>query len=173
MKLSGFAILLSLFLTVSSQAQPAWREFSPRDLSFKIELPPQLKHRHAEEPFGLHELFNGLSSETYDFSPPVSGTSAAVVVAKMSKPLRNSQFDKIADSGMLIIGGDDKTFSSMRSIPVNGKHAREYFYEKGSVRGRVVMVNAGRKIFFLQYHTEDGELPKFVTRLFSSFRVLK
>src|SRR5262245_15869681 len=82
------------------------------------------------------------------------------------------QFDKEADSVMLVVGGDDKKFSKTTSVTVNGLHGREYFYEKGDIRGRVLIVNAGSRIFFVQYHTEAGILPDFVAKIFRSFRVL-
>jgi len=71
---------------------------------------------------------------------------------------------------MLVVGGDDKEFLKQESVTVNGMHGREYIYKKGSIRGRVLLVNSSKRRFFLQYHTEEGALPEFVARIFDSFR---
>jgi hypothetical protein len=71
---------------------------------------------------------------------------------------------------MLVIGGDDKESLTHKSVSVNGMPGREYFYSKGDIRGRVLIVNGGRRIFLLQYHTEAGSLPDFVKTVFNSFR---
>ena len=167
----AFGILV-LLVSVEIDAQSRWLTFSPPDRSFSIKLPRKPAHVHGRLNYETQGLFEGnFGADTYDFSPNDSGTVAVVSVFHLTTAKSLRQFNKESDSVMLVIGGDDKEFDKQTSVIINGLHAREYFYRKGDIRGRVLIVNAGKRIYFLQYHCESGALPDFVDRIFRSFRI--
>jgi hypothetical protein len=90
-------------------------------------------------------------------------------VYQLRRAKNQRQFIKECYDIILFIGGDDKESLTHKSVSVNGMPGREYFYSKGDIRGRVLIVNGGKRIFFLQYHTEAGSLPDFVKMVFNTF----
>lgn len=168
-----FLAVLSLLLAISPQVsgQAKWRFYAPPDKSFSVELPRMPKHTRQDLNYEKTGLFEGNThGDVYDFSPNDSGTIGVIGVYYVPQEKSDKQFDAESDGLMLVVGGDDKEFLKQESVTVNGMHGREYIYKKGSIRGRVLIVNSGKRRFLLQYHTEEGALPEFVARIFDSFR---
>jgi hypothetical protein len=167
-------VVLAVLSIIPAQtnAQTRWLHYSPPDKSFTVELPRKPKYKRQKLDYEREGLFEGNSHvDWYDFSPNESGTVGVVAVYYVPQEKSQRQFDEESDSIMLVVGGDDKKFVKQESVTVNGLKGRDYIYSKGSVRGRVLIVNAGKRIFFLQYHTEAGVLPTFVAKIFDSFRI--
>ena len=164
--------ILGLLLSIEVYAQTRLVTFSPPDRSFRIKIPSKPSHVHSSLDYERQGLFEGnFAADTYDFSPNDSGTVGVITVFHLARAKSRRQFNKESDSIMLVVGGDDKEFLKRTSIRTSGLHGREYLYSKGDIRGRVLIVNAGKKIFFLQYHTESGALPDFVDTIFRSFKI--
>jgi hypothetical protein len=169
----ALVLLLSAF-SVEAQARTRWVKFSPPDKSFSIVLPRKPIYQHSDLNYDEQGVFDGnMRADDYDFSPNDSGTTSLITVFHLARPKSRQQFDKECDSIMEVIAGDDKQFDKRASLTINGLHAREYLFRKGSIRGRVLIVNARTRIYFLQYHTETGVLPSFVAGIFRSFRVAR
>lgn len=166
-------VLASAAISIEVNAQTRWVTFSPPGKGFSIKVPRKPTYKHRSLNYDEQGLFEGNThADIYDFSPNDSGTIGAISVFHLTRPKSGRQFNKESDSIMEVIGGDDKKFLKRISVTINGLHAREYVYRKGDIRGRVLIVNARKKVFFVQYHTEAGVLPRFVDRIFGSFRVL-
>jgi hypothetical protein len=169
-------VVLAVLSIISAQtnAQARWLHYSPPNKSFTVELPGRPKYKRQKLDYEREGLFEGNSHvDLYDFSPNESGTVGLVAVYYVQKVRSQRQFDEESDSIMLMVGGDDKEFLKQESVTVSGLHGRDYIYRKGSVRGRVLIINAGKRICFLQYHTEAGVLPTFVAKIFDSFRIVR
>ena len=165
-------VLASASLSIDVNAQAEWVAFSPSDNSFNITVPRKPTYQHDSLNYEERGLFEGNThADTYDFSPSDSGTVGVITVFHLDRPKIRRQFDRESDSVMEVVGGDDKKFLKRTSVTVDGLHAREYVYLKGVICGRVRIVNAGKRILFLQYQTEAEMLPRFVDRIFNSFRV--
>lgn len=167
-------VLVSAAIPVAVNAQSRWVTFSPPDRGFRINIPSKPAYRRTSLNYDKQGLFEGnLWADIYDFSPNDSGTIGVITVLHLKGAKSRRQFNKESDTIMEIVGGDDKEFLKRASVMINGRHAREYSYRKGDIRGRVLIVNAGIKVFFLQFHTEAGVLPNYVDRIFRSFRLAK
>ncbi len=159
-----------VFVPAQTDAE-AWVNYSPPDKSFTVRLPRWPHYTTGRLDYEKDGLFKGNThGDGYDFSPNVSGTVAGIFVYHLRRPKSQRQFIKECDDIMLVVGGDDKESLTHKSVSVNGMSGREYFYTKGDIRGRVLVINGRRRIFFLQYHTEADSLPDFVKTVFNSFR---
>src|SRR5688572_20985046 len=165
-------VLMFAAMRVEVNAQTGWVTFSPPDRGFSIKIPSKPTYKRTSLNYPEQGLFDGnLWADIYDFSPNVSGTIGVITVFQLTAAKSRRQFNRESDTIMEIVGGDDKEFLKRASVMINGLHAREYSYRKGDIRGRVLIVNARTRVFFLQFHTEAGVLPNYVDRIFRSFRV--
>jgi hypothetical protein len=164
--------VLLLALPTEVNAQTGLVTFSSPDGSFRINVPRKPTYEHQVLNYENEGIFeSNFRADVYDFSSPDSGVAGVLAIFYLARPRNRRQFTEECDSVMLVVGGDNKEFIKGTSVTVNGLHGREYFYRNGDIRGRVLIVNARTRVFFVQFHTEAGALPRYVERIFRSFRV--
>lgn len=172
-----FSLLYILVSISQVDSQSNWRIFSPPDKSFTVELPRTPKFQRKKVNPRKDALFeNTIMGDAYTFrlrqNDPESVFSISVFY--LSAPVNNQLFNQRAKSLALIIGGDkeDSDFTKKADVRVNGFHGREFIYEKGVISGRALFINAGKRIYFLLYHTDvEGEISsETIVRIFETFK---
>ena len=177
-------LLVPLMLALASAdytaAQSGWRVYTPPDKSFTVELPKPPKFRRKKvKP--KDDLFEGRTQfgDAYILKLRQGDPESffSIGVFHLSTAIGNQQFDERVYLLALIIGGDkeDSDFTKKADVIVNGFHAREFIFQKGNVSGKSLFVNAGKRIYALQYYTEvEGEvLSENVNRLFDTFHLVQ
>lgn len=177
-------LFLSTLIALSSLsfnpalAQSRWRAYSPPDRSFTVELPgaPKFKRGRLSRQDDLMFRRGGFGYTAYTIrsrrgSPE---TIFNIGVLLLTTPIDDREFDENTYTFIGIYGGDkeDSNFKKNAAVRVHGFHGREYIYEVGESVGRALFINAGKRAYFLIYHTESArELSsEAVTRMFSTFR---
>lgn len=188
------AVSIMLFVGISVDAQRSrrsvmsnrinqdkWRVFSPPDGSFTVELPREPRRTNNPDPEGLDEqsfLEWFECTQSVDFYVlklrPTSPANAFIIgVFNVSGCQRRPEmFDEEVRGLVAIIGGDNKRLISDSVVRVNGLSGREVVYETGEKYGRVLIVNAGKRIYVLIYETNiagETSSPE-TTRMFRTFR---
>jgi len=178
--LHAFLLLVFAFC-LGANAQPDWRVYSAPNKSFTVELPwKPIYERHNLNgmPTSIRknrQLFKGSTSiDAYDLRmyTQESSTRTYISVYNLAETLSEQEFDAEAESVMSRLGGKDQQFLRNEYVTVYGLRGREYVYEKGKASGRILMVNANHRVYFLHYHTENekGISRGPVERVFNSFR---
>jgi hypothetical protein len=164
-----------MFVCFYPTAVPAqsWQHFSTPDDSLSVELPakPNVLKKKNES---LDVIFKH-SKSVYSYTVNLGFESEPEIVfsvLRVSKPIRNQDFDRTVNSNMLWIGGDDKYFSRKADVIVNGLHGREFVFKKGEMLGRALFINGGTHIYYLMFQgeTERADSAELVVRIFNSFR---
>ena len=166
------SVVAVCFYQTTVHAQ-SWQHFSTPDDSLSIELPakPNLLKKKYDS---LDVIFKH-SKSAYSYTVNLgSGSDPEILfgVLRLAKAMSNRDFDRTVNSNMLSIGGDDKHFSRMSDVIVNGLHGREFVFEKGDMPGRALFINGGTHIYYLifQSEIERPESSEAVVRIFNSFR---
>ena len=175
--------LVSLTLALVSPnltaAQSGWPVYTPPDKSFKVELPEPAKFRRKKvKP--KDDLFEGKTKvgDTYILKLRQGNPESffSISVFHLFSPVNNRQFDERVYLLALIVGGDkeESDFTKRADVIVDGFHGREFIFQKGNVNGRLLFINAGRRIYALQYYSEvEGEIDsKNAARIFDTFRLM-
>jgi hypothetical protein len=167
--------------TLQNQTQLNWRVYSPPDKSFTVELPQEPRRTNKMDPTSNDEasFFECTKSvDAYEIQlKPQSPEYAFVIgVFNVSGCQRKAEtFNKEVKGLVAVIGGDDKRLIKDKQVKVNGLPGREFIYENGELYGRVLVVNAGKRIYMVTY-TNDASgttTSAETTRMFSSFRPVR
>ncbi len=169
--------------TVQNQTQSTWRVYSPPDKSFTVELPQEPRRTNKIDPTGTDENEKSFfectkSVDAYELqlkpqSPEYSFVIGVFDVSGCQRKLET--FNKEVKGLVAIIGGDDKQLIKDEQLKVHGLPGREFIYQNGDLYGRVLVVNAGKRIYMLTY-TNDASgttTSAETTRMFSSFRPVR
>ena len=167
--------------TLQGQAQGNWRVYSPPDRSFTVELPQEPRHTNKIDPTSTDEasFFECTKSvDAYEIQlKPQSPEYAFVIgVFDVSGCRRKAEtFTKEVKDLIAILGGDNKRLIKNEQVTVNGLPGREFIYENGELYGRVLLINAGKRIYMLTYtnNSSGGTSSAETIRMFSSFRPLR
>jgi hypothetical protein len=161
-----------------NQPQSTWRVYSPPDKRFTVELPRVPRHTDKIDPTSADEasFFECTKSvEAYELQlKPQSPEYAFVIgVFDVSGCQRKAEtFNKEVKDLVAVIGGDNKRLIKDDQVTVNGLPGREFIYQNGNLNGRVLILNAGRRIYMLTYtdDTLSNATSAETTRMFNSFR---
>lgn len=176
------SLLVACVFCRDVDAQPKWFVYSAPDNSFSVELPwkPIYERRNFSNFLpGIRqrmETFKGTQyQEFYNLRmyPDESSTRFYINVYELAKKRSDTEFDDEVDSLMSSLSDKDKHFPKNESVSINGFHGREYIYEKGKASGRVLIINAGNRIYLLRFHTENkkGISRSPVEKVFNTFQL--
>ena len=158
--------------------QPDWRVFSPSDKSFTVELPdtPTLSNTFDPEDPNVEDknLFRcSKSLGVYQLLLSSKADLFSIGFFDVSACRRNqSEFDREAKELTSVLGGDNKDVIKNSKVYVDGLPARELIYMNGGY-GRILMINANKRIFMLAYKTDANTPSKEAERIFRTFRPQK
>ncbi|MCP9496912.1 MAG: hypothetical protein MSG64_21040 [Pyrinomonadaceae bacterium MAG19_C2-C3] len=166
---------------VQNKTQAGWRVYSPPDKSFTVELPGE---PHPTDDYDFMEGGGAAffkctkSADSYqlDLQPESVINSFSIGVFDVSTCKRRPEtFNEEIEAIIPIIGGDDKLILRDSKLRVDGLPAREFIYKKGIVYGRVLIVNAGKRIFLLIYASDIPEATSSpeAARMFKTFHPAK
>lgn len=161
--------------------QSGWRVYSPPNKSFTVELPREPRRTNKLDPTSSDEesFFECTKSvDAYELQlRPKSPEYAFVIgVFDVSACQRKPEtFNEEVEGLVAVIGGDNKRLLSDSKVNVDGLSGREFMYENGDLHGRVLIVNAGKRIYFLTYTTDipGGTSSPEATRMFKTFHPVK
>lgn len=172
------SILLFFLIPANTNAQPKWRPYTSPGKTFTVELPwkpiYQRKQITGMVPNSAGP-FKGIQSVDYynlNMYIDEGSTSFFIFEYEVADKRSDQDFDIEVDSIMSGPGGKDKNYLQNRPVTVNGLHGQEYFYEKGKTSARVLVINAGHRIFLLRFSTEEkkGINRGPVEKVFSTFQ---
>jgi hypothetical protein len=167
--------------TMQNQTQSTWRVYSPPDKSFTVELPQEPRHTNKIDPTStdeasFFECTKSVDAYELQLKPQSSEYAFVIGVFNVSGCQRKAEtFNKEVKGLVAIIGGDNKRLIKNEQVKVNGLPGREFIYQNGDLYGRVLVVNAGKRIYMLTY-TNDASgttTSAETTRMFSSFRPVR
>jgi hypothetical protein len=171
------------YTTTPNQTQSDWRVYSPPDKSFTVELPGEPHQTNKLDPSSSDEnekSFFECTKSIKGYVLPLWPTHPANVfvigVFDVSGCKRKPElFDEEVKGLVTLIGGDDKSLISDSATRANDLPGREFIYENGDRYGRVLIVNAGRRIYLLSYTTDvrGATTSPEAIRMFSSFRPVR
>lgn len=164
-----------------NRTQSGWRVYSPADKSFTVELPGQ---PHPTDDYDFMEGGGAAffkctkSADSYqlDLQPESLINSFSIGVFDVSAcKSRPEAFNEEVEAIIPIIDGDDKLILNDSKVRVDGLLGREFAYKKGIVYGRVLVVNAGKRIFLLIYASDIPEATSSpeAARMFKTFHPAK
>lgn len=192
--LFALAVLNAMLPTTNSQllgcaimqerTQSGWRVYSPRSKNFTVEVPGEPRRTNNPDPQGVDERsflewFKCSRSVTFyvlRLRPISPGNAFVIGDFDVSRCKRKPEmFDEEVKGLVAILGGDNKQIISNSPVVVKGLPGHEFIYENGDVNGRVLIINASRRIYALLY---ESDVPKSAsspetTRMFSSFRPVR
>lgn len=166
--------------TSTNTTQSGWRVFSPPDRSFTVELPGRPRHTNNPDPKGVDEQsffewFDCIRSVDFyvlplNISSPANAFLVGVFDVSRCKR-RPEMFNEEVERLVLVIGGDNKRLISDSAVSVDGLPGREFTYANGDANGRVLIVNANRRIYTLIYETDvpAGASSSEAMRMFRTF----
>lgn len=175
----GSQVLRSDF-ALNPTAQSEWIKFSPPDKSFVVEAPRKLSRIDKPESANSQDaLFRwAKSADAYELPLASESNKYAFVIGVLNisdcQRAKDAFKEEVKDF-ILTIGGDNKRIVSDVEVSVNDVPGREVVYENGDVNGRVLILNAGKRIYLVIYTTdvfEKTSAPE-ILRIFRSFRPLK
>ena len=185
--LSGVSFAFSQKVLVEQKDK--WIKFSSPEGRFTVELPemPEQRTRIArlpdeEETEEIMFIFRCTKSITAYTLRSMYGTKfsrLAIMEVDVSK-CKRQKGDFVLDMFRFIIlyGGDEAATAALAEgkltdvkLNKNGLQVRDFILTRGSeVRGRVLAIDAGKRIFVLMYDREEGGLEE-EERIFKTFRL--
>lgn len=158
--------LICLLLVPSQNPAQSWRTYSPPDNSFSIELPAPMRRvtwfegKHGAEIEPDPDVDKDVISYAAIQSEPKAREYGVVVINGKSKEISSKGRGDRVDGLWFLIGGDDATPTSERSVRVNGFIGREYVYAKEIsderyARGRIV--DTGENIYVIVFVAQAAE----------------
>lgn len=163
---------------VQNLTQSGWRVYSPPDKSFTVELPQEPRRVNKIDPTSsdeesFFECTKSVDAYELQLNPKSPEYAFVIGVFDVSACQRRPEtFNKEVENLVAVIGGDNKRLIKDEKVKVNGLPGREFIYENGDLHGRVLIVNAGKRIYMLTYtnDTSGAITSAETTRMFSSFR---
>lgn len=167
--------------TNSQTTQAKWIVFSPPDKGFTVELPSNPEHSNTLDPNDpgddkdLFKCSKSLNSYTLLVDSETSKldkfTNRIIIGSFDVSGCQRSNPSFIKETKILseFLGGDNKTTIENSKVYVSGLPARNLvFYNEGY--GRILMINAKRRIFMLIYFTNKDNPSEVAERIFRTFR---
>lgn len=168
---------------IPNRTQSGWRVYSPPDKSFTVELPGEPQHTNKLDPTSSDEneksffkCTKSINGYVFPLRPAHPANVFVIGVFDVSDCKRKRElFDEEVKGLVTVIGGDNKRLVSDSAVRTDGLPGREFIYENGDSYGRVLIVNAGRRIYLLSYTTDvrGATTSSEATRMFSSFRPVR
>lgn len=167
--------------TLQGQTQRNWRVYSPPDKSFTVELPQEPRHTNKMDPTSADEasFFECTKSvDAYEIQLKPQSPEYAFVIGVFDVsgcPRKAETFNNEVKDLIAILGGDNKRLIKNEQVKVNGLPGREFIYANGELYGRVLVINAGKRIYMLTYTNNSSSTTSSAEtiRMFSSFRPLR
>ncbi|HRH41460.1 MAG TPA: hypothetical protein PKY82_07410 [Pyrinomonadaceae bacterium] len=149
-----------------------WINYVSSNNSFSMELPkvPTFESVVVKgEELSIFQFFRcNKSGNNYSLS---SLSISEIDVSKCKR--KDSEFDKEANTLILLFGGDNKLFLSNKKLKIGGLNAREAIFKVGSqTYVRMLIVDAKSRIFVMVYDRLKGYLSE-EERLFRTFKPIK
>lgn len=170
------AFLAAIVFSEGIEAQPKWKVYTAPDKSFSVELP--WKPIYSRRNFigfvsGTPTMFGSRAGDIYDLSMYTNESFTHFFIIVYDVPLRRNEqeFDAEADSIMEKVNGSNKRFIKHEAVTFNGLHGQQYVYERGKLSGVAVLINAGHRVYFIHFYTENskGIARGPVNRVFTTF----
>lgn len=161
-------------------SQNSWFTYSTDTEGFMIEVPDKLVRFAKLDPESSNETEKRFfkctrSVSAYRLRPASTNLPIifAVGVFDVSGCVRSPElFEKEVIAISQILGGDEKVIVSESFKKVHGLQAFEFVHSNGDSHGRILMVNADKRIYLLirRGKTRDELFDTDSVRLFGSFR---
>ncbi len=169
---------------MQERTQSGWRVYFPPNKNFTVELPGEPHPTNNPDPGGVDErsflewfkCTRSVAFYVLRLRPSSPANAFVIGDFDVSGCKRKPQlFDEEVKGLVAILGGDNKQIISNSAVVVNGLPGHEFIYENGEVNGRVLIINASRRIYALLY---ESDVPRAAsspetTRMFSSFRPVR
>lgn len=169
-----FFLLLLMANFAVSQTKNEWIIFSPLSKSFTIRLPELPAVETISTPLGLDNkkggelsFFKCTKSINYYRLHSIFGSGhdrlliREINVSECAR--KESDFEPEATAFLTYIAGNISTFHRDKLITINGMVGREILYHSGSyytkdskIYNRILVINAGNRIFIMTYYREEG-----------------
>lgn len=155
--------------------------FSPPDKSFTVELPATPEHSNTIDPNdpgddkGLFKCSKSLDSYILPAdseTPKTDKFTNRFIIGSFNVSgcqHSNSSFNKETEELATFLGGDNKTVIKNSKVYVKRLSARDLIYYNGGY-GRILMINANKRIFMLIYFTDKDNPSEVAERIFRTFQ---
>jgi len=165
---------------IQNETQSGWRIYSPPDNSFTVELPQEPRHTNKIDPTSadeasFFECTKSVDAYELQLKPQFPEYAFVIGVFDVSGCQRKPEtFNKEAKGLVAVIGGDNKRLIKDEQVKVNGLPGRQFIYENGDLYGRVLVLNAGKRIYMLTYTNDAAGTTTSpeTNRMFRTFRLV-